>query len=74
MNERSAPQGASPPLHAAIISERGDGEHTVLKDAHARATWIREQLGDGDVETALIALDDLAWDLWTAVERVESPS
>ncbi len=46
-------------------------ELAALKDAHARATWIHEQLEVGDIETCAIALDDLAEDLWRLVEEEE---
>lgn len=40
-----------------------------IRDGHARVVRIAEALADGDLEFVSLALDDLAHDLWRAVEQ-----
>ena len=41
-----------------------------LRDAHARTVRILEACEVGEYEFAELALDDLAADLWTAIEAM----
>jgi hypothetical protein len=43
-----------------------------LQDVQARVVRIFEAVQDGDLEFAQRALDDLAADLWTAIEALEA--
>jgi hypothetical protein len=48
-------------------------DEAVLLDVHARVVRLAEAVEDGDREFLLIALDDLAADLWKVIEEGKAP-
>ena len=74
LNKQAARAGGSPKRCDTESVAPPFSVVVALKDFHARATWVLEQFADGDIETALLALNDLAWDIWTTVEHQEGAS
>ena len=65
MNDEGAREGASPTRNADAPTL------AQLQDVRARVTRISELVQDGELETALLVLDDLGGDLWVLVDGLE---